>query len=144
MKLIDTNVPISATSPQDPLHVWAKETILNAIDQGGAGINAVTLAELSAYAKGNADMIQTLEKWGVEFWDLPISAAPICGAAYAKYRANRKATGTAPAPRTPLPDFFIGAHAEAMGLELITNDDRKFKTYFPNVKSEKPPRQVAS
>ena len=144
MKLLDTNVPISATSPQDPLHAWGKEAILDAIDQGGAAINAVSLAELHAYAKGNVSVIQTLEKWGVEFLDVPSSAAPVCGAAYAKYLANRKTSGTTPAPRVPLPDFFIGAHAEALGLALITNDGRKFKTYFPKLKSAQPASQASA
>jgi len=37
-----------------------------------------------------------------------------------------------------LPDFFIGAHAEAMGLDLITADERKYAIYFPTVKLETP------
>ncbi len=144
MKLLDTNVPISATSRGDPLQDWAQTAIKRAVAHGGAAINAVTLAELCACAGGNSSLLKTLETWGVEFLDVPTNAAPICGAAYAKYLANRKASSATPAPRVPLPDFFIGAHAEVMGWELITNDDRKFKTYFPALKSEQPPRQAAT
>lgn len=43
----------------------------------------------------------------------------------------QKAGGTRTAP---LPDFFIGAHAEVEGLTLITRDAARFQTYFPNVK----------
>jgi predicted nucleic acid-binding protein len=144
MKLLDTNIPIAATTPDDPFHRWAKETVLEAIDHGGAGLNAVSLAELCAHTSGNFPLLETLEGWGVEFLDVPHHAARICGAAYARYCANRKASGSTPAPRTPLPDFLIGAHAEALGLELVTADARKFKTYFPNVKSEQPPVKAAA
>jgi predicted nucleic acid-binding protein len=32
-----------------------------------------------------------------------------------------------------LPDFFIGAHAQAARLPLLTRDTRRYQTYFPDV-----------
>lgn len=35
--------------------------------------------------------------------------------------------------RLPLPDFYIGAHAEVEGHTLVTRDAARHRTYFPNV-----------
>jgi len=34
---------------------------------------------------------------------------------------------------TPLPDFFIGAHAAARRYRLLTRDGRRYATYFPDI-----------
>ncbi len=34
----------------------------------------------------------------------------------------------------PPPDFFIGAHAEALGIAILTRDAARYKTHFPKVK----------
>lgn len=34
---------------------------------------------------------------------------------------------------SPLPDFYIGAHAEAEGPTLLTRDATRYRTYFPSV-----------
>jgi hypothetical protein len=35
---------------------------------------------------------------------------------------------------SPLPDFYIGAHAQVDGLTLLTRDVARYKSYFPKVK----------
>ena len=98
----------------------------------------MVLAELCAYVKQPEQLRQELDEWGIDLLDVPAIAAPICGAAYARYAAARKAGSQKEAPRTPLPDFFIGAHAEVLGLTVIPNDAGRLKTYFPSVKLETP------
>jgi predicted nucleic acid-binding protein len=35
---------------------------------------------------------------------------------------------------SPLPDFFIGAHAAALGISILTRDKGRYTTYFPQVR----------
>jgi predicted nucleic acid-binding protein len=58
---------------------------------------------------------------------LPYSAGGPSARAFAEYR---KKGGVKTAP---LPDFFIGAHAEAEGLTILTRDAKRYRTYFPKV-----------
>ena len=59
----------------------------------------------------------------------PISyeAAFLAGKAYLQYR-RRGGIRT-----SPLPDFFIGAHASVAGYALLTRDPRRYRSYFPRL-----------
>jgi hypothetical protein len=82
-----------------------------------------------------ADEVRAL---GVGLLDLPAAAAARCGEAYARYRAARRAESGKDSPAMPLDDFFVGAHAELLGVDLVTNDVARFKTYFPKVQLRTP------
>jgi predicted nucleic acid-binding protein len=58
---------------------------------------------------------------------IPYAAAFLAGKCFLAYR--RKG-GT---KRTPLPDFFIGAHAAVAGYRLMTRDAVRYRTYFPTL-----------
>ena len=59
---------------------------------------------------------------------LPYSAGWLAAAAFLKYRRSGGVK------TSPLPDFYIGAHAEAEGLVLVTRDPVRYRTYFPKVR----------
>jgi predicted nucleic acid-binding protein len=132
--LLDTNVIIDAQNRASPFFKGSKKLILEAVATQGAAINAVTLAELCSGQENTADVIQAeLGEAGVGVLDLPANAAPICGRAYRQYRLSRRKSGGGHGPITPLPDFFIGAHAELMSWRLATRDTERFRLYFPQV-----------
>ena len=139
MILLDTSVVIDAQNKTSPFFKWSSDVILEAVTATGAAINAVTLAELCAGKEGVADLIQSeLQHVGVQLLDVPARAAAICGKAYRKYRLARRESAGGFAPATPLPDFFIGAHAELMGWKLATRDSERFRLYFPDVELIEP------
>ena len=74
-----------------------------------------------------------VQSWGVQIIDLPSGAAVGCAAAYRRYRERRCQQTETVAPLVPLPDFFIGAHAQLAGWPLATGDPDRIRTYFPEV-----------
>ena len=59
---------------------------------------------------------------------LPFEAAFLAGQCFVKYRRRGGDR------RSPLPDFYIGAHAAIAGFTLLTRDARRYKTYFPSLR----------
>lgn len=133
MILLDTNVLIYGTDRGSRHFDWARETIAGAVSSEGASINAVSLAELCVGDLEPESVANRVRSWGVSILDVPAAAAEVCARAYRAYRLRRRSGSGTEAPRLPLPDFFIGAHAEIMGWPLATADPRRFSTYFPSV-----------
>lgn len=133
MILFDTNVLIDARNDSEANYAWAVRQIEEAVAGEGAGINAVTLTELCAGSPKPEDIEPEIRKLGLEIFDLPSTVAKSCGKAYRRYVIARRASGGGNASRIPLPDFFIGAHAEIMGWKLATRDSERIARYFPKV-----------
>jgi predicted nucleic acid-binding protein len=133
MILIDTNVVIDARDSSQSNHAWAIRLIEEAASGEGAGINAVTLAELCAGSPVPSDIEPEIGKLALEIFDLPSAVSEICGTAYRRYVLARRASSGGLAPKIPLPDFFIGAHAEIMKWKLATRDAERISRYFPKV-----------
>ena len=64
---------------------------------------------------------------------LPYTAGWLAAQAFLKYRRSGGAKSS------PLPDFYIGAHAEVEGHTLVTRDAARYRSYFPNVTLIAPP-----
>lgn len=139
MILLDTNVVIDAQNQQSAFYAWSNQVIEEGLSTNGVGINAIILAELCTAARVDSDKVQTeLHSAAIRIIDLPARAAPICGRAYKRYRLARMRSGGGGASSVPLPDFFIGAHAELMGWKLATRDLERYRIYFPGVELIEP------
>ena len=130
---MDTNVIIDAHRGAGNDRLRAMNLISLAVTGSGAAINCVTLAELYAGPRRGEDIEEDMRRAGVAILDVPIATAAICGRAYRRYRLARRRSGGGQAPSMPLPDFFIGAHAELMGWKLATRDVERYSIYFPAV-----------
>ena len=136
MILLDTNLPIYAlpTSESGTRHrSWAGAVIAEGVSSTGVGVNAVSLAEICVGAEDPEFVVTEIRAWGIEILDIPSAASLLCARAYQTNRQRRRRQSSLSAPATPLPDFFIGAHAEVMGASLATADASRFRTCFPKV-----------
>ncbi len=138
MILLDTNVVIDAHYGAGADRLRAKNLISAAILDTGAAINSVTLAELYAGPERGHSIEEDMSQAGIAVLDLPFAAAATCGCAYRRYRLVRRRSGGGEAPSIPLPDFFVGAHAELMGWKLATRDMERYRLYFPDVELIEP------
>jgi predicted nucleic acid-binding protein len=139
MMLLDTNVLIYASDTRSVHCRWARQTIAEAVAGEGAAVNAVTLAELCVGDAEPSTVADRVRGWGVEALDIPSAVAEITARAFVSYRNRRKRSTDRDVPSIPLPDFFIGAHAQVMGWILATADQDRYKTYFPKVRLKSPP-----
>lgn len=133
MILLDTNVLIYSFTDPSPFREWARRTIAAGVSEGGAAVNAVSLAEICVGDAEPETVADQIGSWGITLLDVPAAVAAPCARAYLEYRKRRRAESGRDAPALPLPDFFIGAHAQVMGWPLATADEGRFRTYFPSV-----------
>jgi predicted nucleic acid-binding protein len=133
MILLDTNIIIDAHYGAGSDGVRARNLISSAVTDTGAAINCVTLAELYAGPKRGEEIEEDMRQAGIAVLDIPAAAAAICGRVYRHYRLARRRSGEGRAASIPLPDFFIGAHAELLGWKLATRDVERYRIYFPAV-----------
>ena len=127
MVLIDANILIDIFTDDPKWADWSENALAEAVVAGDIHINPIIYAEVSiAFNKVEA-LDKTLEKIGVLHSNLPYPAAFLAGKAFLEYR---KRGGL---KRSPLPDFYIGAHAVINGMQLLTRAPRRYRTYFPDV-----------
>ena len=129
MVLVDTNVLLDIATRDPKWFEWSSRQLSVLINARQAAINLVVYAELAPCYRNERDLnLNLLPPANFKRLALPYSAAFPTARAFAAYRQNG---GTR---TSPLPDFFIGAHAEAEGHALLTRDPTHYRTYFPKVK----------
>ena len=125
--LVDSNVLLDVIAEDEQWAAWSHRALEQARREGGIAINPVIYAEVSVGYAEQTECDEALPEWRLERLDLPWDAAFLAGKAFVEYR---KEGGSR---RSPLPDFYIGAHATVAGLRLLTRDAARYRTYFPNV-----------
>jgi predicted nucleic acid-binding protein len=126
--LVDTNVFVDVWTADPKWGEWSAGALARAAETDTLAVNPVIYAELSIGFETESELEQVLSGAGVRRQPLPFRAGWLAARAFAVYR-RRGGQRTA-----PLPDFFIGAHAEAEGHVLLTRDAARIRTYFPDVR----------
>jgi predicted nucleic acid-binding protein len=112
---------------------WSREQFTAAVAQGPVLINPIIYAELAPAFTTSADLDRWLDPAVFQRLPLPSAAGWVASQAWLKYR---KAGGT---KTSPLPDFYIDAHAEIESRTIVTRDVARYRSYFPNVALISPP-----
>jgi predicted nucleic acid-binding protein len=90
-------------------------------------INPIIFAEVSIGYSRIEDLEHSLPQSIFRRDALPYGAAFLAGKAFLQYR---KRGGS---KKSPLPDFYIGAHAAIAQFRLLTRDAARYRTYFPSI-----------
>ncbi|HEU4598661.1 MAG TPA: type II toxin-antitoxin system VapC family toxin [Solirubrobacterales bacterium] len=125
--LVDSNVLIDVLSRDSAWADWSSEALSRLGSEGHLVINPVIYAEVSHRYSRRELLDRELPEDAFIRENVPWAAAFLAGKAYANYR------GRGGNRRSPLPDFFIGAHAAVAGLRLLTRDSARYRTYFPGL-----------
>jgi predicted nucleic acid-binding protein len=125
--LVDSNVLLDIMTEDPQWFSWSAGALARAAETMRLVINPIIYAEVSIRYSRIEDLNDALPPTFVEREPLPYEAAFLAGKAFLIYR---KHSGV---KRSPLPDFFIGAHASIARYRLLTRDAGRYRTYFPKL-----------
>lgn len=127
MILVDSNVILDVFEDDERWADWSESTLNQYADSSALVINPVIYAEISIGFARIEELEEALTGCGFSFLPIPKEALFLAGKAFVTYRQRGGQK------RSPLPDFFIGAHAAVSSLTLITRDAVRYRSYFPRV-----------
>ena len=125
--LVDSNVLIDIFREESEWYRWSFDQLHLLSQSSVLVINPIIYAEVSVPFPDITALEAALPRPSLRRETLPWEAAFLAGKAFARYR---RAGGTR---RSPLPDFYIGAHAMVKRMRLLTRDGRLYREYFPGL-----------
>jgi predicted nucleic acid-binding protein len=131
--IVDSNVLIDVVTDDPVWGAWSRAALERVSTVEMLVVNPIVYAEISVGFDRIEEVDQLLPEGSFRREELPYDAAFLAGKAF---RAYRRRGGQA---RSPLPDFYIGAHAAVCGHRLLTRDASRFRTYFPRLDIIAPP-----
>ncbi len=125
--LVDSCVLLDVITGDDRWVDWSASQLAVAMDAGRVVINPLIYAEVSVSYETIEELDASLPASDYEREALPFPAGFAAGKAFLRYRRGGGDK------RSPMPDFYIGAHAALAGYRLLTRDVARYRTYFPTV-----------
>ncbi len=125
--LIDSNILLDIVTEDTAWAAWSSANLERLADEAVLVINPIVYAEVSIGFAAIEDLEAALPADLYRREDLPYEAAFLAGKCFLQYQ---RGGGT---KRSPLPDFYIGAHAAIAGYRLLTRDGTRYRTYFPSL-----------
>lgn len=125
--LVDSNVLLDILEEDQQWFGWSSEQLAACAERAILAVNPVIYAEVSVGFTQIEDLDGALPADVFERHPLPWVAGFLAGKSFLAYRRKGGLR------RSPLPDFFIGAHALVSGMTLLTRDASRYRTYFPKL-----------
>jgi hypothetical protein len=126
--LVDSNVILDVVTDDAEWLDWSASALARQANEGPLVVNPVVYAEVAARFERIEDLEAALPEDYYQRQALPWEAAFLAGRSFVRYRRRGGQR------RSPLPDFYIGAHATVAGLTLLTRDASRYRTYFPKLR----------
>jgi predicted nucleic acid-binding protein len=124
--LVDANVLLDVITQDKVWSSWSEAALRKAAEHSTLAINPIIFAEVSLKFSRIEDADAALVDFARE--PLVYEAGFLAGKAFLAYR---KRGGSR---RSPMPDFYVGAHAVVGRMELLTRDAARYRTYFPGLR----------
>lgn len=126
--LVDSNVILDIVTLDPVWNAWSANALAVCAEDYALVINPVIYSEVSVGFASIEEMGDAVPQSDFEYAQLPWEAAFLAGKCFLQYRKNGGLK------RSPLPDFFIGAHAAVNKMSLLTRDSSRYRTYFPTLR----------
>ncbi len=126
--LVDSNVIIDVLTEDAEWFPWSSAALERAAESDVLVINPIIYSEVSVHFSRIEELDAALPKESFRRDPLPWQAGFLAGKSFLLYRQRGGAR------RSPLPDFYIGAHAALRDATLLTRDASRYRTYFPRLR----------
>jgi predicted nucleic acid-binding protein len=125
--LVDSNVMLDLATTDGTWSAWSEAEMRRLADETTLVINPLIYAEVSVRYETVEELEAVVPPELFQRDPLPYEAAVLAAKCFRIYR-RRGGTRT-----SPLPDFYIGAHAAVRDYRLLTRDAQRYRTYFPSI-----------
>lgn len=122
--LVDSNIILDIVTDDPNWFDWSSDKLTEYAQQTKLNINPIIYAEVSIGFEKIEELEAILPVNYFHRLELPWEAAFLAGKCFVQYRQRGGSR------RSPLPDFYIGAHAAIADMILLTRDVSRYRTYF--------------
>lgn len=126
--LVDSNIILDLFLNDPNWADWSETILEKYIHHSTLYINSIVYSEISIGFELIEDLESAITKAGFQMLEIPKEALFLAGKVYLKYKKGKGIK------RASLLDFYIGAQAAVLDLDLITRDVARYRSYFPTVK----------
>ena len=125
--LVDSNVILDVVTEDPEWYDWSSAALERHGEEAVLAINPIIYSEVSVGFARIEELDEALPPTFFRRAALPWEAGFLAGKCFLRYRREGGAHAS------PLPDFYIGAHAAVTGMALLTRDAARYRTYFPTL-----------